>query len=235
MIYGGLSHFHQIVSPNDPLCLPDDLSLSTSPPILAFLWDTYISNASTMSLEIPPFAQTQTITSSVTAIPTQTATHSPTKTPIVSQNIVPNSTMETNSKALDLIIAYIFVGILGIITIILVYCTIMMCRYAQCPYCYFIIRVGAPFLTHLNDCEEHLKRFTPLTTTVTSISLKNNDGPRTSQLVFAQRPGPRLVAPNFVSETHPLAKREKELIGRTRTNTNDEIVVELSTQQIAAP
>lgn len=215
-----------IVSPSDLLHLPDDLV--SPPPLLAFLWEFSIPTPLLQPSTIPTLTATQTI------IPVQpTLTVSPFASQGVASNLsnnlslsnILNPTTSNNSTGHDLAIAYIFVGILGLIAIFSFYCVIMLYRYTQCPYCNFIIRAGAPFLTHLNECEEHLKRFTPLTS-VTSIPLQNDNEPRQnvktpkSQLVFAPRPGPRLIV--------PLAA-EKELLGRTRTNSNDEIVVELTT------
>jgi hypothetical protein len=179
------------VAQGEILRLPD--ALAPPPPVVAFLWDDFVP--------LPSVTPTPSSSPMPSACPSLAASS-------VATSIAP-SVVGSGPIA-----AYVFLGILSLCVVFLVYCVTMLYRYAQCPYCHATIRTGSVLLTHLKECPEHLKLFTPLTPVITIAAPPSAP---VTQLVFAR--SPRLVRPVATSV-------EKEPLGNA---LSDEVEVILET------
>ena len=185
-----------VVAENGLLRLPD--TLTPPPPVMAFLWETFVPLPS----------------------PSPTPSPSPVPSPCPSLVAVAAPPCVCGQPA-TAIAAYVFVGILGLVLIFLLYCVGMLYSYTACPYCGATCRCGEAHLTHLKACEEHLKLFTPLTQ-VTTVAAVAASQPAT-QVVFAAASNRKLVKPVMKeAELVPLGTKE-----RTESLESEEVTVVL--------
>lgn len=161
-----------VVAEGDILRLPDSL---TPPPVMAFLWDTFIP--------LPSVS------------PSPSVSPIPSPCPSFAATAVTPCKCDQPSVA---IAAYVFVGILTLAVFFLSCCVGMLYSFTSCPYCGKTCKCGESHLTHLKECEAHLKLFTPLTQVTTCVPT-----PPASQVVFATSSNRRLVKPLKEAELVP--------------------------------
>ena len=169
-----------VVAEGDLLRLPD--TLTPPPPVMAFLWETFVP------------------------LPSVSPTPSPSPVPSPCPSFAAVAAPCVCGQPPTAIAAYVFLGILGLVVAVLLYCVGMLYSYTTCPYCGATFRCGEAHLTHLKACESHLKLFTPLTQVETIVAAAPVIA--SQQVVFAERR--KLVNPIKEAELVPLGAKESE-------------------------
>ena len=164
-----------VVAEGDLLRLPD--TLTPPPPVMAFLWDTFVP--------LPSLSPTPSPSPVPSSCPSAAAVA-----------VAPPCVCGQPATA---VAAYVFVGILGLVIVFLLYCVGMLYSYTACPYCGVTCRCGEAHLAHLKECEAHLKLFAPLT----QVEVVPATAP-TTQVVFAAASTRKLVKPIKEAELVPL-------------------------------